>query len=345
MFKVRRGVAYLMLSGAIFSVQTLMAKDSAAVISSLEVSFWRSLICLTCIFLFIATRVEERDRVNTWFGDPPMRKWLLLRGIFGYSSNALLFASLEFLPIGDANILFFSSPIWSAAIAWIFLRERTGALVFTVIGASLGGVVLTARPWEPPEKERNTEGVFFAIAGSIVQASVFAVLRRIRGVAWYTIMFPQFLLQSIIALGVAYAVGGNFGFEPFTWTLNTWVWRECVAIGMLAFVAQIFMTEGARMEKASVSSATRTIDIPFAILFQVIYFQQSVNILSFIGGLIILLSVLTLAFSKDKDDNAIMQHIAVAQEADHDGGVAFLAAEEGSRGASPEAPPGESDNF
>eukprot|EP00397_Hematodinium_sp_SG-2012_P018033 GEMP01018458.1.p1 GENE.GEMP01018458.1~~GEMP01018458.1.p1 ORF type:complete len:345 (+),score=67.27 GEMP01018458.1:85-1119(+) len=344
MFKVRRGVAYLMLSGAIFSVQTLMAKDSAAVISSLEVSFWRSLICLTCIFLFIATRVEERDRVNTWFGDPPMRKWLLLRGIFGYSSNALLFASLEFLPLGDANILFFSSPIWSAAIAWVFLRERTGAFVFIVIGASLTGVILTARPWETSTKKRSAEGMVFAILGSITQASAFTVLRKIKHIAWYTVMFAQFAM-AFLALAVAYLVGGHFGFVPFTWSLDTWVMRECVAIGMLTFIAQVLMIMGASMEQASVASASRTIDIPFAILFQVIYFQQSVNILSFIGGLIILLSVLTLAFSKDKDDNAIMQHIAVAQEADHDGGVAFLAAEEGSRGASPEAPPGESDNF
>jgi len=294
----RLGVLCLFLSGTVFSIQTLFAKKTVPYISALEISFFRGLISWMFIVLYVASR-KDRNNIQTWIGTPDYRPWIVLRGFVGYFANLLLFCSLEGLPLGDANIIFFSAPIWSSIFAIVLLGERTSLITAVVIFCCLTGVVLTARPWEKPEQDRTQTGLFLAFLGSIVSGLVFVVLRALKGLPWYTVMVTQFTFQTIIGLPFAYFIGwlGNYGTVVFDFGWD--VGRNIITIGCLAFVGQIFMTLGSQMEKASVSSAARTIDIPLAILFQVTFFAQPIHLASAIGACLIVAAVMVLTFTKD----------------------------------------------
>eukprot|EP00397_Hematodinium_sp_SG-2012_P006593 GEMP01006627.1.p1 GENE.GEMP01006627.1~~GEMP01006627.1.p1 ORF type:complete len:377 (+),score=59.33 GEMP01006627.1:247-1377(+) len=302
--KARIGMRYMLASGFLFSLQALLAKDSMTNVSAFEVAFWRAATIAICVTVYIATTAHEKWHLSTWFGEKSARKWILMTMFFNYSQNALFFSSLEFLTLGDANILFFSAPIWSAVIAWLCIGERTTGYTFLVIVACIFGVILTARPWETSLANRSVQGIVLALGGSVTQALCFTLLRKMRGIPWYTMMFSH-LPQTLLAFVVAHAVGGRFGFKQFTWTVDSWVLRECIATGCLAFLAQTCLIVGSKTEKAIVATASRTIDIPLAMFYQVIYFRESLNALSFLGGLVISVSVIVLAFSKDTSDDHV----------------------------------------
>lgn len=48
---------------------------------------------------------------------------LLVRGVLGWASGATLYASVQYLPISDATVLSFLSPVWVALTSPLVIKE------------------------------------------------------------------------------------------------------------------------------------------------------------------------------------------------------------------------------
>lgn len=48
---------------------------------------------------------------------------LLVRGVLGWASGATLYASVQYLPISDATVLSFLSPVWVALTSPLLIKE------------------------------------------------------------------------------------------------------------------------------------------------------------------------------------------------------------------------------
>lgn len=48
---------------------------------------------------------------------------LLFRGLLGWASGATLYASVQYLPISDATVLSFLSPVWVALMSPLLIKE------------------------------------------------------------------------------------------------------------------------------------------------------------------------------------------------------------------------------
>ncbi len=81
------------------------------------------------------------------FYRPALHRWNLLRGLLELLATLSFLTGLSLLPIATASTLGFSSPIFLALLASIFIREKVGWLRWGVILAGFGGVMLISNPF------------------------------------------------------------------------------------------------------------------------------------------------------------------------------------------------------
>lgn len=80
------------------------------------------------------------------FGDPSIRKWLILRGFMGFFSVFGTYFSLMYISISDSVLITFLEPSLIIILAWLILREKVQRMEFVGCFVSLVGVVLIVRP-------------------------------------------------------------------------------------------------------------------------------------------------------------------------------------------------------
>jgi drug/metabolite transporter (DMT)-like permease len=163
----------------------------------------------------------------------PVRYGLLVsRGLFGGVAALLYFLAIERIPAGEATLLNNTFPIWAVMISFILLNERptvhlaialavASAGVFLVLG---GGGVRLALGWG------ETLGIVSAVLGGAAVTSI----RALR------------VTDNAPTIFFAFAVGGflvsiPFGFQP--WTAGPLAWVAALGVGIVAFLAQLLMTE------------------------------------------------------------------------------------------------------
>jgi drug/metabolite transporter (DMT)-like permease len=75
------------------------------------------------------------------------RIWLhILRAAGGLLSQALMFAAVRKMPLVDAVLLSNSAPLFIPLVAWIWLKEKIGGIVWVSLAVGFAGVILILRP-------------------------------------------------------------------------------------------------------------------------------------------------------------------------------------------------------
>jgi drug/metabolite transporter (DMT)-like permease len=163
----------------------------------------------------------------------PRRKGLLVsRGLFGGLAALLYFLAIERIPAGEATLLNNTFPIWAVLLSLFLLNERptihlaialavASAGVFLVVG---GGDVRLGLGW----------GQALAIASAITGGAAITSIRALRAT------------DNAPTIFFAFAVGGLLVSTPFafgSWPTGTLPYLAMIGVGVVAFVAQILMTE------------------------------------------------------------------------------------------------------
>ena len=104
--------------------------------------------------------------VDLW-GPPSARRFLVLRGIVGIGGLSCFYYAVAHMPLSDATVLMFTSPVWTCVIAWALLGERMGLPEAVSIVTSIAGICLIAKPTFlfPPAADQY--GVALRAAGGI----------------------------------------------------------------------------------------------------------------------------------------------------------------------------------
>jgi drug/metabolite transporter (DMT)-like permease len=75
------------------------------------------------------------------------RIWLhILRAVGGLLSQALMFAAVRKMTLVDAVLLSNSAPLFIPLVAWIWLKEKIGGIVWISLSVGFAGVILILRP-------------------------------------------------------------------------------------------------------------------------------------------------------------------------------------------------------
>lgn len=123
-----------------------------------------------------------------FLGPKGKRIFLFFRGLLGSSAMILLYYAFQVMPLADATVITFSSPVFTSLLAWIFLKEKYSVwdLLFTLF--TITGVILIARPpflfgsnvtGIEGSYSDHLKGTIAAIASTVSAASTIVILRKV----------------------------------------------------------------------------------------------------------------------------------------------------------------------
>nr|XP_003223844.2 PREDICTED: solute carrier family 35 member G1 [Anolis carolinensis] len=174
------GLFYTVLSAFFFAVASLFLKKIQN-LHAVEVS------AIRCIFQMSFVLPGMIYQKTGFFGPRNKLVFLFFRGLFGSSAMILLYYAIQVMPLADAIVITFSSPVFTSLFAWIFLKEKYSLwdLLFTLF--TITGVILIARPpflfgskvlGIEGEYTDHLRGSIAALASAVAMASTFVILRK-----------------------------------------------------------------------------------------------------------------------------------------------------------------------
>jgi len=166
------------LATAVFWTITALAFTTAGKrIGSLSVNFWRLVVGLSLLTLFVIISGGEIFPSNI---NPEGWKWLLLSGILGiFLGDLFLFKAFTLTGPRVALLIMSVSPPVAAFISWLFMGEILSfsgfaGMIVTLTGISI--VVLSRKGINGNKNRRinlnyDTRGIIYAVLGAFGQAS------------------------------------------------------------------------------------------------------------------------------------------------------------------------------
>lgn len=145
---------------------------------------------------------------------------LLLRCFTGCCGLMLSFYAFRTMPLADASVIIFSTPVFVAIFAKLFLREPCGIFNVLTIFLTLVGVVFITRPpalfdkavpsltefGEDPPQEYNLHGPIAAICSTLFGANAYVLLRALKELHFSVVLTNFGLFSTIFTLIVVYMV-------------------------------------------------------------------------------------------------------------------------------------------
>lgn len=282
---VSPGIRDMIVAAFFFSVMGVLVKALGSRLASTEIVFFRSLVAFVLSYWAL-----RRIGVNPWGNDT---KFLILRGLLGFGALSCFFYALTKLTLADAMVIQFTNPIFATLLAAVWLRERIGPRELFAAVLSLAGVVLIARPpflfgelVDPPDPL----AVALAILGSIGAAVVYVIIRKLRTTDHHLVivfyfpliglplsvptMLPSFRMPTLFELGML------------------------IAMGVCVQIAQIHMTRGLHREPAGRATAVSYVQVVFAFLWGVLFFNERPPLLSVAGATLILIGVIIVSWTR-----------------------------------------------
>lgn len=228
------------------------------------------------------------------------RRWLLvLRGVLGFCSVSSLYLAVALLPLADASVLSFLSPIFVAVLGPVVLKERSSIGVLLGIPVAMIGVVLVAQPSFLFGGSRGISGL--GIAVGICQACFNALARIcVRALSMgsnermSSIIFGQGAI-SLLGAGMLCAVTKNFKVPT-----EAPVWGSLLVGGFLGYLYQLALTAGLQRARAAPAVAMSYLGVIWGIVADIFVFHDLPDNLSLVGAAVICCSSFFVAFSQKR---------------------------------------------
>lgn len=131
------GILLATLSSLFFSLCSVIVKGMTD-INIIELAMFRFVGLLPAIPILV-----HQEHVPFPRGK---RILLFMRCFVGCTGLVLSFYSFRHMPLADASVIIFSTPVFVALFAWIFLKEPCGVFNVITIALTLCGIVLITRP-------------------------------------------------------------------------------------------------------------------------------------------------------------------------------------------------------
>ncbi|XP_026078908.1 solute carrier family 35 member G1-like [Carassius auratus] len=289
------GLLYTLLASVFFSAAALLVKKIEGM-HAIEIS------AIRCFFQMLFV-MPAMIYYNTGFlGPRNMRIYLFLRGFLGSNAMILLYYAVLQMPLADATVIMFSNPVFTALLAWIFLKERCTIwdLIFTVF--TLTGVILIARPpflfggklsGIEGDYTNHIKGTVAAFMGAIGAACTMVILRKIGKSVHYYLSVWYYAVMGLIECVVVLFILDE-------WTIPSCGWDRwmLMAIGVLGIAGQTFLTKALQIEKAGPVALMRTMDVVLAFILQFLFLSRKPTWWSLGGALCVISSTSGVALRK-----------------------------------------------
>jgi drug/metabolite transporter (DMT)-like permease len=135
---VALGASFIVFAFACVAVMSAFGKAAKGV-STGAIVFFQNFISLILFSPWVLRKGFAELRTS--------RVWLhLLRAVGGLLSQALMFAAVKKMALVDAVLLSNSAPLFIPLVAWVWLKEKIGGMVWISLAIGFAGVILILHP-------------------------------------------------------------------------------------------------------------------------------------------------------------------------------------------------------
>lgn len=263
------GSFWMLAAGASFALMSVFVKQAAGQFSSHELVFWRSLLGLLFIYLFLRLPGRPGGRLVG-----PHLVLHLRRGLVGFVALAAFFYAVVKLPMSVAITLNYTSPLFLALVMPWWLGERPGPLQYLAVALGFLGVALLLRPWQGGgDLVAGLIGLFSGFMAALAYVHV-RQLGRLGEPEWRTV----FWFATVAALGAGLFASLDGWHAPRL--DNAWL---LLAIGLTATFGQLAMTRAYRKGETVVVASLAYSTVVFGSLLDGLIWKQQLPAIAWLG--------------------------------------------------------------
>lgn len=289
------GLYYMVFSSFCVAITTAIAKVLSHRLSSMELVFFRNIFGVIYV-LFLIYRKPLKN-----IGGKPFL--LFFRGFLGALAILSSFYIVIHLGLAEAITYQQSYPIYLALISVVFLKLKMSKQEWASIIVGFVGICLI---FFPQFKHSNASvfdhsfGVFYAIIAALAYMSI-AELSKVYENRTIVLVF----MTTGVSLPILVTLIGKFFslthpyflFAPFVKpNLNEWL--LILLMGIMALVAQMYITKAFAIGNSGQVSAMGYSQIVISIFFGILIGDPLPSVWGFVGMLLIVVSGIYIAFLK-----------------------------------------------
>lgn len=277
---LKQGIFWAIMIYFIGTINDVIARFLGDRLHAVEIAFFRFLFSVLVIIYPML-----KSKINLFKSD--MHKYHILRGILGAVALGLCCYSVNIMPLAENTTILFSEALFMLPLAAIFLKEKVSvaAIIATIIGF-LGLIIM----FKPSADNLNIKALVPTLAALLFAIMNIIIKKMIDAKENSWTMLFYFGLYTTIISGLV---------VPFYWTTPNL--RELVLIlflGIGANLIQLFIFLAYRATTASNISPIRYTELPFAILFGFVFFNQIPTSMTLLGAFLIILGTFVSGYSK-----------------------------------------------
>ncbi|MBT32928.1 MAG: EamA family transporter [Thalassobius sp.] len=261
----------MMLATFLFAVMNVCVKFVSH-IPSVQIVFVRSIISLILSLYFL-----KKAKVNIWGNN---KKILLLRGVFGASALVMYFTTLHHMPLASAIIIQYTSPIFTAILTFLLLKEQVIKWQWLCFLISFVGILMIKNF----DARIETVDLLMGVGAAVFSALAYTCIRVLKQSEHPLVIVLYFPLVTMPVTGV--------------FSLTNWVvpqlsdWLFLIGIGILTQMAQLLMTKAFQAEAASRVASVNYTGVVYALSFGMLFFNEYFNWMVLVGMLTVIAGVI-----------------------------------------------------
>ncbi|CAM6087301.1 unnamed protein product [Calypogeia fissa] len=279
------GAACMAVSSASYSLMGLFVKLlSVRKIPSSEIIMFR------CALISLVAGVALRRMKHPLWGTPRVRRLVLARSIIGFIAISAYFYSIQILPLRDATVLNFTSPVFTIILATVFLNETWSGAEAAGTFCSFLGVLLVTQPQILSAGHyagtKSIVDVYVGVATALAAAALGAlsyILVRLIGqhgepplVCVFAFAAVSTPMAALVTLFQGYKAPGAVEVSLL------------LLVGVLAYSAQVFLTRALQLEKASSVAPIQYLKVLFTFILGVMFLQEIPTAWDIFGAILII---------------------------------------------------------
>lgn len=278
-----KGIVYIIISSFCFALMSMFVRLSGD-LPSIQKSFFRNLVAFIVAFIML---LKNRERVKI---NGESLKYLILRASFGTIGILCNFYAVDRLLLSDANMLNKLSPFFAIVFSYLILKEKITLFQGSAVTIAFIGSLFVIKP---SFVNMNFVPSLIGLCGGSAAGLAYTLVRKLGelGVKGVFIVFFFSGFSCLVTLP----------FLIFDYHIMTF--KQIVFLllaGIAATGGQFFITSAYCYAPAKEISVFDYSQILFSAILGFIVFDQTPDILSFVGYTIIISVAILMYFNNVK---------------------------------------------
>ena len=267
---------------ALFSAHDVIVKSLGGSYSPVQIVFFSALLGLPLALLMLM-----RDHTDANLR-PHRPGWTALRTAAAVATGIAVFYAFSVLPMATTYAILFATPLLITLLSVPLLGERVGWRRMLAVVVGLCGVLIVLRPGQG---EGLTLGHLAALLGALTSSIASIIVRKIGHEERNIVLLLYPMMGNLAVMGLALP----FVYQPMPLQdFGAWF-----AMAAMAFVASLLVIAAYKRAAAVRIAPMQYSQIIWAAIFGWIFFDESLDLATFVGAAVIIASGIYIVLRED----------------------------------------------